>query len=912
MLEEILAAGWEFGKPLLQAGFQRAGEQGAPGPYLQAPGVRQEAAASLYGAPQPGGGLDPRQGGDSGQQLQAAKFIIDSALSLSDKFSQKPEGGQTKGDYAKTMGVTVYGPEQADATGQRYAMGFHPEGAQRKRYLNVGEFVDKHGRLDSRREPLAQALAPARLRGARQRPSPQHLPHPHQVASLHRWTRASTCRGPHPWRSCLAQASYLGHPPGYRRLEGLATSTADFDALTGTWQERFDGPTGMGTALSGMGHGVMMPDYPSTIGADIRASRSDKTTYARAWDLCTMFLEGRQWLDYNRDNKQFVIDLRSRPDGSQRQTINLLLNIYRNIMARLTLAYPSIAVLPASPSNSDIIKAKSSETALRYYWSREDIEKKLHKGLQWMLVTGTTAMHSYYDADEDVIHTEPISPYDLIFEDKVTDPEESLWVAIRSFHVEQDVKDAYPEQADEISATQSDSDDNGLDADLHTIPEDRVELIEVYWRDGRHAILAGDVYLYKGTWKTKSFPIQVIRYTEVPGRLWGIGLMQPLLDLQRLYNEQRTQVVHNVKLMGNPKWAIPKTRRHQHLGHDQPPGRKGLLQPGRRSATADSAGPRCQATCSTASPGHRPRCTTSPASTQSAWVSAPLASAVVAPWRCSPRETPRSFKRPSSTSSAPSERWPRSSWSWMKKHYTESKMVRMMDQTGRVAYDAISSENIVDDPEIFIEAGSAFRWDARDRDQHVMDLFQAGLIDPETAMKELSFRTGNAFVTEKIQGLSHAKKMLEAASGATRSRSSSQTTSSPCSKSSPTSSSTTTSSTDCRKSDSSTFETSSSPSRTHRSPTRSSSRPRPCRRSSPANQAHAATQTTSSETSSQQAPQPRRGRCQRSPSIAPTKLASWNRPSPHRRLGQRRSLARSSEVSDDPDRGYHQVQAVHR
>ena len=89
-------------------------------------------------------------------------------------------------------------------------------------------------------------------------------------------------------------------------------------------------------------------------------------------------------------------------------------------------------------------------------------------------------------------------------------------------------------------------------------------------------------------------------------------------------------------------------------------------------------------------------------------------------------------------------------------------MVRMLDQTGRVLYRAISTENIVDNPEVFIEAGSAFRFDARDRDQHVMELFQAGLIDPDTAMQELSFRTGNSFITEKVQGLSHAKKLLEA------------------------------------------------------------------------------------------------------------------------------------------------------
>ena len=43
-----------------------------------------------------------------------------------------------------------------------------------------------------------------------------------------------------------------------------------------------------------------------------------------------------------------------------------------------------------------------------------------------------------------------------------------------------------------------------------------------------------------------------------------------------------------------------------------------------------------------------------------------------------------------------------------------------------------------------------------------MDLLQLQLIDRETALDELHFKTGNAFITEKMRGLSHAKEMLEA------------------------------------------------------------------------------------------------------------------------------------------------------
>jgi hypothetical protein len=99
----------------------------------------------------------------------------------------------------------------------------------------------------------------------------------------------------------------------------------------------------------------------------------------------------------------------------------------------------------------------------------------------------------------------------------------------------------------------------------------------------------------------------------------------------------------------------------------------------------------------------------------------------------------------------------------MKEFYTEAKMMSMLDQYGRVTFASIQSTNIVDTPEVFIETGSLFRDEAQDRDAKVMELAQAGLITPQQALQELSFRTGNAFISEKVQAMAHAKDMLDAA-----------------------------------------------------------------------------------------------------------------------------------------------------
>jgi hypothetical protein len=99
----------------------------------------------------------------------------------------------------------------------------------------------------------------------------------------------------------------------------------------------------------------------------------------------------------------------------------------------------------------------------------------------------------------------------------------------------------------------------------------------------------------------------------------------------------------------------------------------------------------------------------------------------------------------------------------MRKFYSEEKMMRMLDATGQVVFKQINGSDLVEDPEIFIEAGSLFRDEAQDRDAKLMEMLQLGLISKEVAMQEMTLRTGSSFITEKVQAISHAKDILEAA-----------------------------------------------------------------------------------------------------------------------------------------------------
>ena len=324
-----------------------------------------------------------------------------------------------------------------------------------------------------------------------------------------------------------------------------------------------------------------MEKFPQNIRGLIAESKNEKKTEKRLWDLSLKFVEGRQWLSYDKRISQFITS-NLQTDGQSRVTVNLLINIYRNVLSRLALSYPSIAVMPATPSAEDILKAKTSEMALQYYWHRDDMKHKLEQLVKWLLTTGTAATHTFYDSSEKRILTEVYGAYDIFFERAVISPSDSQWIALRTYATKSELKRVYPEHAEAIQQTSiSDEDNYGLisSGTTNEPPKDRVELFEIYWRDGRHAIVVGGIYLHKGKWTTKTFPVQIYRYTEVPRRLWGISMLAPALDLQMLYNRARSQVIHNVELMGNPKWLVPKTAGINTHSLTSKPGEKVFYNP---------------------------------------------------------------------------------------------------------------------------------------------------------------------------------------------------------------------------------------------------------------------------------------------------------------------------------------------
>jgi hypothetical protein len=248
----------------------------------------------------------------------------------------------------------------------------------------------------------------------------------------------------------------------------------------------------------------------------------------------------------------------------------MLLNLYRSMLARLALAYPSVAALPSSDSPEDIIKAQASEWALRYYWQKANMKKAIEIHDQWLLQTGNAFLHTYWDEDKDDVCTKAVSPYDGFHEKDVSDPMDSEWVALRTYPTKAEAKKRFPGHDEVIDGapTVETSRRRSSNRYLNVLPDRRIELWEIYWRSGQHIIWSNNTILWEPSSSEREaseqsvrdfFPVQFTRYTEIPGLLHGIGLIEPVLDIQYLYNKARTQVLANVELMANPKTLVARS-----------------------------------------------------------------------------------------------------------------------------------------------------------------------------------------------------------------------------------------------------------------------------------------------------------------------------------------------------------------
>jgi hypothetical protein len=503
-----------------------------------------------------------------------------------------------------------------------------------------------------------------------------------------------------------------------------------------------------------------MPMIAEEISDRIDSSKTQKADYERRWEICLRFLNNEQHPGgYDAVTQGYG---RAGSRGRARHiVINLITPLYKAILSRLSTNYPGVAVMPTGPSSTQILQAQSSEVYLRYVWSARKINRVGRRVVEYLLSLGTAAVHVYWESGDTTPRIVAVNAFDLYWDAGALNHEDSDWIAVRRWATPADLRAAYPGFNEELSDESVGAPSGVINSqlrytDIQPAPGKK-EVFDVY-ADGEHIVYCDGQELWRGPTPNGIRPVHVMIWTEIPNISWGTGLVEPLIDLQRVYNAGREMVMQNAASMANPKWMVP--------------------------SEANVA-----ANAITANPGEKVYFDGPLKPTQEA--GAPLPSYVIDNLRTVPTEMQdvsgihsATLGRKQSGQSGKAlelqvandlssiqvsqeciedafQGMAESILCYAKENITESVMIRQLGSMGRAVFREIKNIDIVDSPQVLIETGTLFQDSIADREGRTIAQFTAGLIDKDVALKELSFRTGNSYLLTRMQEVSHATAMLK-------------------------------------------------------------------------------------------------------------------------------------------------------
>ena len=315
-----------------------------------------------------------------------------------------------------------------------------------------------------------------------------------------------------------------------------------------------------------------------------------------------------QWVNilaafHNRTDLQIGDDFREiqRLTPEQRKdleeiAVNWVQPHIRTAAAHLQKSRPMLNVVPATTDEPDLQAAKVGDRLLRAEWEEQQMSVKRIEKAIWMIATGTSIWHTYFDANKGEerhgvnigqVVTDTVNPFKALFEPNRNDHTRSRWVILTERLPTDEVEDKYKKSYAKLNngdvlelsgkkdSTKSDDTDwsdkylsvigisNGsieddgdwVDVDtLYHLPTSR-------YPKGLYAIVCEGKVLYAGPYPypfLNRLPFCVFREIPAPWRFYGEGSASHVLKAQEHYIMLRKMERRYLRNFANGKWLIPK------------------------------------------------------------------------------------------------------------------------------------------------------------------------------------------------------------------------------------------------------------------------------------------------------------------------------------------------------------------
>ena len=485
-----------------------------------------------------------------------------------------------------------------------------------------------------------------------------------------------------------------------------------------------------------------------------------------SWDTARRFVEGMQYGTRYRDGSWRV---ESTKPGMTRLTINLLLPIYQRLLATLEMTTPHVSARPSSPTKVDLVKAKADAAVVQYLWDRNKVTRIYNEAVKWLLVCGNVGIHTYFCKQSKKIKHQVVSPYDLIIQPGNSKLEDAEYIMRRSQHTKQAIKRMYPKS--DPAKYKPVEFNNIYRAPNWTYTAqsyenlDMYEIIEYWDRTGNHKIISGDEELFTnkigdGEWDPNGpWPIVHLSYHNLPGRLHGKSAIEPLMQIQREYNAQRSAIVANTKLMGNLQWLVPINSGVETINNE--PGGMIRYNPAAPPPSTVGINPlpgfvmdnvvRCHSEIMDLASVH----STSMGKRTTGIESGAAINALVQQDSGQLTDVMNNIVDSAVDIAQQMLRL-------VKQYYPKGMMVRMFGIDGGMFYKQVKKTDLTDEPDIFIEAGTLFASSVMDRQRRAMQMFQMQLLTPEEARRAIRFFGMDEQIAQTVRFYNHALDVLEA------------------------------------------------------------------------------------------------------------------------------------------------------
>ncbi len=305
----------------------------------------------------------------------------------------------------------------------------------------------------------------------------------------------------------------------------------------------------------------------------------------------------KQWQTYMDAYNGDYFKNENIPEYKSDLVSNYIFSIIETIRPIMLDNDPKFQSMPRQPKGMEF--SNDLNQALLYEWDRESMNKKLYRELIPTLVYGTSVFFLPWNSEEKNVQAIPVDPFNLFPDPLATCVEDAEYIIYASYKNVVRLKRRFKDKAERLhggtvkySELVHDNDKNArVDNQVLVLEvwtwnyedEERDEKVENKYPNGRVLVICPELGIvledkanpYKSPRGNKgTFPFQLIKDYDIPGKFWGEGEVAQLLSPQKYMNQLNNAILDNAKATANMPWIVDK---NAGIGYGKITARPGLV-----------------------------------------------------------------------------------------------------------------------------------------------------------------------------------------------------------------------------------------------------------------------------------------------------------------------------------------------